>query len=49
MPNIAVVNGKFMPLTDAKVSVEDRGFLFGDGIYELIRSHNRQLFDDLRE
>src|SRR5438477_1477016 len=44
MPNIAVVNGQFMPLSDAKVSVEDRGFLFGDGIYELIRSHDGQLF-----
>jgi D-alanine transaminase len=44
MPNIAVVNGKFMPLSDAKVSVEDRGFPFGDGIYELIRSHEGQLF-----
>jgi D-alanine transaminase len=44
MPNIAVVNGKLMPLSDAKVSVEDRGFLFGDGIYELIRSHGGQLF-----
>lgn len=44
MPNIAVINGKFMPLASAKVSVEDRGFLFGDGIYELIRSHEGQLF-----
>ena len=44
MGNIAVINGKFMPLTNARVSVEDRGFLFGDGIYELIRSHDGQLF-----
>lgn len=44
MPNIAVINGKFMPLASAKVSVEDRGFLFGDGIYELIRNHEGQLF-----
>jgi D-alanine transaminase len=44
MPNIAVVNGKFMPLSGARVSVEDRGFLFGDGIYELIRSHAGRLF-----
>jgi len=44
MPNVAVINGKFMPLASAKVSVEDRGFLFGDGIYELIRSHKGQLF-----
>src|SRR3990172_10783566 len=44
MPNIAVINGKFMALAKARVSVEDRGFLFGDGIYELIRSHERLLF-----
>jgi D-alanine transaminase len=44
MPNIAVINGKFMPLASAKVSVEDRGFLFGDGIYELIRNHEGRLF-----
>ena len=44
MPNIAVINWKFMPLAEAKVSVEDRGFLFGDGIYELIRSHEGQIF-----
>ena len=44
MPNIAVINGKFMPLASARVSVEDRGFLFGDGIYELIRGHEGQLF-----
>lgn len=44
MPNIAVINGKFVPLAQAKVSVEDRGFLFGDGIYELVRNHEGKLF-----
>jgi D-alanine transaminase len=39
MPDIAFVNGAFMPLADARVSVEDRGFQFGDGIYELIRAY----------
>lgn len=42
MPDIAVVNGAFMPLADAKVSVEDRGFQFGDGVYELIRCYAGQ-------
>lgn len=37
MPAIAFLNGRFLPLEDAKVSVEDRGFQFGDGIYELVR------------
>lgn len=44
MPNIAFVNGKWSPLSAAKVSVEDRGFQFGDGIYELIRSYDGRIF-----
>lgn len=44
MPNIAFVNGKWSAIAAAKVSVEDRGFQFGDGIYELIRTYNKQLF-----
>ncbi len=34
---LCVLNGVRMPLADAKVSVLDRGFLFGDGIYEVLR------------
>ncbi len=30
------LNGEFLPTADAKVSVLDRGFLFGDGVYEVI-------------
>lgn len=37
MPDVAYVNGAFMPLSEARVSVEDRGFQFGDGVYELLR------------
>jgi D-alanine transaminase len=37
VPDIAFVNDIFLPLSDARVSVEDRGFQFGDGVYELIR------------
>jgi D-alanine transaminase len=44
MPNIAFVNGRFMPLDRARVSVEDRGFQFGDGIYELIRTYEGRIF-----
>ena len=29
----AFLNGKFLPLADTQVSVMDRGFLFGDGVY----------------
>jgi D-alanine transaminase len=44
MPNIAYVNGRFLPLSRATVSVEDRGFQFGDGVYELIRTYNGRIF-----
>ena len=44
MPNVAFVNGTFVPLADAKVSIEDRGFQFGDGIYEVIRTYNGRPF-----
>lgn len=37
MPEIAFLNDVFLPLAEARVSVEDRGFQFGDGVYELIR------------
>lgn len=44
MPDVAFLNGRFIPLSRARVSVEDRGFQFGDGIYELIRSYGGCLF-----
>ena len=44
MPNIAFLNGRFMPLSAAKVHVEDRGYQFGDGIYELIRTYHGRVF-----
>nr|VFJ76605.1 MAG: D-alanine transaminase [Candidatus Kentron sp. FW] len=34
--SIAYLNGAYIPLEDARVSVLDRGFLFGDGVYEVI-------------
>jgi D-alanine transaminase len=41
---IVYLNGDYLPLTEAKVSVLDRGFLFGDGIYEVIPSYYGRLF-----
>jgi len=38
------LNGQYLPLNEAKVSVLDRGFLFGDGIYEVIPSYYGRLF-----
>jgi len=44
MPDIGFVNDRFLPLEEATVSVEDRGFQFGDGIYEVIRTYHGQPF-----
>lgn len=38
------LNGEYIPLSEAKVSVLDRGFLFGDGVYEVIPAYAGQLF-----
>ncbi len=38
------LNGDYLPLDEAKISVMDRGFLFGDGIYEVIPSYSGKLF-----
>ena len=38
------LNGRFLPLEDAKISVLDRGFIYGDGVYELIPVYHRQPF-----
>ena len=38
------LNGEFMPLAEARVPVLDRGFLFGDGIYEVIPVYSRRPF-----
>src|SRR3954465_12306973 len=38
------LNGKFLPIEEAKVPVLDRGFIFGDGIYELVPVYSRAPF-----
>ncbi len=42
--DIVYLNGEYLPLSQAKVSVLDRGFLFGDGVYEVIPSYSGNLF-----
>ncbi len=44
MPEIAYVNGKFLPLEHATVHVEDRGFQFADGVYEVVRTYGGKPF-----
>ena len=43
MPTV-YLNGTFMPLEDACIPVTDRGFLFGDGVYEVIPAYGGRLF-----
>ncbi|HWZ58494.1 MAG TPA: aminotransferase class IV [Gemmatimonadaceae bacterium] len=38
MPDIVYLNGQYIPRAEARVSVEDRAFLFGDGVYEVTRT-----------
>lgn len=42
--DIVYVNGALVPRAQATVSVEDRGFVFGDGVYEVLRAVNGRLF-----
>lgn len=38
------LNGRFVPLAEAKISPMDRGFLFGDGVYEVVPAYSRHPF-----
>jgi D-alanine transaminase len=42
--NLCFLNGEFLPLAEARVPVLDRGFIFGDGIYEVAPVYGRRLF-----
>jgi len=42
--SLCYLDGQYAPLRDTKVSVLDRGFLFGDGIYEAIPVYGRRIF-----
>ncbi len=42
--SLCYLNGDYGPLRDAKVSVLDRGFLFGDGVYEAMPVYGRRIF-----
>ena len=44
MSEIVYLNGEFMPLAEARVPVLDRGFIFGDGVYEVIPVYSRNPF-----
>ena len=40
----AYLNGEFLPLADAKIPVLDRGFVFGDGVYEVVPVYSKKPF-----
>jgi D-alanine transaminase len=45
MPDqLVYLNGAITPLSEAKISVLDRGFIFGDGVYEVVPVYDRRLF-----
>ena len=48
MSRIAYVNGRYLPFADAKVHVEDRGYQFGDGVYEVCEVRAGRLIDERR-
>ena len=41
---LCYLNGSYGPLAEAKVSVLDRGFIFGDGVYEVVPVYGRRMF-----
>lgn len=44
MPELAYLNGKILPIHETYVPVEDRGYQFGDAVYEFITSYHGKLF-----
>lgn len=46
MPRYAYVNGQYLPHRDAMVHVEDRGFQFADGVYEVVTVQDGRLVDE---
>ena len=48
MSRIAYVNGRYLPRAQAMVSVEDRGFQFADGVYEVCEVREGRLVDERR-
>ncbi|WP_417842942.1 D-amino-acid transaminase [Thalassospira sp.] len=46
MSRIAYVNGRYVPHFEASVHVEDRGFQFADGVYEVVAVYKGQLIDE---
>ena len=48
MSRIAYVNGRYLPQRAAAVNIEDRGYQFGDGVYEVVHLHDGRFIDEDR-
>jgi D-alanine transaminase len=48
MSRIAYVNGRYLPQSEASVNIEDRGYQFGDGIYEVVHLYDGRFIDEDR-
>jgi D-alanine transaminase len=48
MPGIAYVNGRYVAMRDAMVHIEDRGYQFADGVYEVCEVRGGRLIDERR-
>src|SRR5262245_4692059 len=48
MSRIAYVNGRYIPLREAAVNIEDRGYQFSDGVYEVCEVRGGRLVDERR-
>ena len=42
--SLCFLNGEYSPLRDARISVLDRGFIFGDGVYEVLPAYGGRIF-----
>jgi len=48
LARIAYVNGRYLPRRDAMVHIEDRGYQFADGVYELCEVRGGRIIDERR-
>src|ERR1700722_7540463 len=48
MSRVAYVNGRYLPFREARVHVEDRGYQFADGVYEVCEVRDGRLIDECR-
>jgi D-alanine transaminase len=45
MPEMVYLNGEILPASEATIGVTDRGFVFGDGVYEVVAAYEGEFFE----